>query len=330
MNMIEVQNLVKRYGDFTAIDGVSFTVAPGDFFGFLGPNGAGKTTTMRILATLLKKTSGEARVNGHDVDRDPNGVRRGIGFAMQEISLDNMASGWENLQLLGVLYGLTPKEARARAGELLEIVGLTKVADQWVTKYSGGMRRRLDLAGVLMHSPPLLFLDEPTQGLDPQARRVIWDYIKKLNADGATIFLTTHYMDEADALCRELAFVDKGKIVRQGSPAQLKEEMGGDLVTLKFADEDRATDAETTVRRALGPDARIDTTDSQIRVAVRGAGALVPRLIAALGESGNSPVALSLTEPSLEDVFVKLVGRSIADETSQLVEGRDPFIQGRQ
>jgi ABC-2 type transport system ATP-binding protein len=330
-NIITVEHMVKRYGDFTAVNDISFTVQEGDFFGFLGPNGAGKTTSMRILATLLKMTSGQATVAGHDVNKNPNGVRRSIGFAMQEISLDNLATGWENLQLLGVLYGLTPRQSRARAGELLEVVGLTKVADQFVNKYSGGMRRRLDLAGVLMHSPAVLFLDEPTQGLDPQARRTIWDYLEELNKKGSTIFLTTHYMDEADILCRELAFIDKGNIVKQGTPAQLKEEIGGELIILKFAPGANIPAIEQVIRETAAANISLQTQDQQITVAAKGAEALIPKLIAALDDAHSSPISLSMTQPSLEDVFVKLVGRSIlSDDTSGLIEGRDPFIQGRQ
>jgi ABC-2 type transport system ATP-binding protein len=258
--IIEVKNLIKQYGDFKAVDDLTFSVEKGSFFGFLGPNGAGKTTTMRILSTLLKATSGSVTVAGADVGKDPNTVRRAIGFAMQDTSLDNMASGYENLQLLGVLYGQTPKESRARADELLEVVGLQKVAGKWVNQYSGGMRRRLDLAGTLMHSPEVLFLDEPTQGLDPQARRDIWDYLRKLNTEGTTVFLTTHYMDEADALCEDVLFIDHGQLIERGTPKALKKE--------------------------------------------------------------------HKTE-NLEDIFVKLVGHAIhGEDESNLVKGRDPFIEG--
>ena len=327
---ISVTNLVKRYGDFTAVDDISFEVDEGDFFGFLGPNGAGKTTTMRILATLLKKTSGTVLVAGQDVNRNPDGVRHAIGFAMQDISLDNLASGWENLQLLGVLYGLSPSGAKKRAGELLDIVGLSKVASQYVNNYSGGMRRRLDLAGALMHSPKILFLDEPTQGLDPQARRTIWEYLRKLNADGSTVFLTTHYMDEADELCRELAFIDKGKIVKQGSPAALKTELGGDVVHLKFGEGADIEAAQRIVTESAGPEATVTVTDGDIQFAARGADTLIPSLIGSLNAKGMPVKSLTLHQPSLEDVFVKLVGRSIQDEdTSGLVKGRDPFVQGR-
>lgn len=333
--IIEVENLVKRYGDFLAVDDISFVVPEGDFFGFLGPNGAGKTTTMRILSTLLAKTSGRVMVAGFDVAREPERVKKNIGFAMQEISLDNLASGRENLQLLGVLYGLSPRQAKARADELLHVVGLSKVADKWVNAFSGGMKRRLDLAGVLMHHPQVLFLDEPTQGLDPQARRVIYDYLQKLNGEGTTVFLTTHYMDEADMLCRRLAFVDKGKIVRQGTPAELKDSLGGEVITLKFARADLLDKAEAAVRPAAGHDAIIHRQTpagqpAQLTVAVRGgADRLVPRLIADLDAAQTPPQSLSVSQPSLEDVFVQLVGRSILeDDETGLVKGRDPFVEG--
>ena len=367
-SIIEVLDLVRRYGEVTAVDGISFSVAEGDFFGFLGPNGAGKTTTMRILATLLKKTSGAVRVAGFDVEREPDGVRRAIGFAMQDVSLDSLASGYENLQLLGVLYGLTPRQARARAEELVEMVGLGKVADRWVNSYSGGMRRRLDLAGTLMHHPRLLFLDEPTQGLDPQARRTIWDYLRRLNAEGTTVFLTTHHMEEADILCRNLAFIEHGKIVQQGTPVELKAEMGGDLITLQFQPGVAMAPVERALASALGQDTSVQVlgrsdvpvpgeplqnhehdphaqrvmpdADSivrsplsadgrQITLCAHHAAALAPRLIRELDAIQVAPLSLSISQPSLEDVFVKLVGRSIMDDDSQLVKGRDPFVEGR-
>ena len=329
MNSVEVSHLVKQYGDYTAVDDISFTVKEGAFFGFLGPNGAGKTTTMRILSTLLKKTSGDVKVSGFDVEADPNGVRHSIGFAMQDISLDNMATGWENLQLLGVLYGLTPLESRKRAGELLDIVGLSKVADQFVTSYSGGMRRRLDLAGVLMHSPKVLFLDEPTQGLDPQARRTIWDYLQKLNADGTTVFLTTHYMDEADILCEKLAFIDKGKLVAQGTPHELKSKMGGDVMVLEFKEGSNLASIEKLVGSSLHT--QVERKGEAIVATAENMDQRLPKLIAALDENKTAPKSVHITQASLEDVFVKLVGRSFQEEdASQLVKGRDPFIQGRQ
>ncbi|MDQ2732734.1 MAG: ATP-binding cassette domain-containing protein, partial [Armatimonadota bacterium] len=293
--IIEVDNLVKKYGEATAVDNISFTVSEGLFFGFLGPNGAGKTTTMRILATLLKKTSGSVTVAGFDVDRRPDDVRRAIGFAMQDISLDNLASGYENLQLLGVLYGLTPAQSRARAGELLETVGLSKVAERWVNSYSGGMRRRLDLAGVLMHSPRILFLDEPTQGLDPQARRTIWDHLRALNKEGSTIFLTTHYMDEADILCDTLAFIDQGKIVCHGTPQGLKDEMGGNIVTLRFQPTVSLDAVRSVLQSTFGSDAVITTKDQDVQVTSHHAEETLPRMIQDLNATGLAPLSLSVS-----------------------------------
>lgn len=226
-HIIEVKNLVKKYGDFEAVKDISFHVNKGEFFGFLGPNGAGKTTTMRILATLLDKTSGDVKVAGFDTAHQQNQVRHEIGFAMQDVALDSMANAYENLQLLGVLYGMSKADAKKRAEELIERLGLSRVADKWMKAYSGGLRRRLDLAGVLMHRPNILFLDEPTQGLDPQARRTIWEYIGELNKDGTTVFLTTHYMDEAEQLCERLCIIDKGEIVAEGSPEQITKNAAG-------------------------------------------------------------------------------------------------------
>ncbi len=228
-----VENLVKVYsGDVRAVDGIDFSVAAGEFFGFLGPNGAGKTTTMKILSTLLKKTSGRVVVAGHDVDHDAKAVRRSIGFAMQEVGLDDLATGQDFLRLQGVLYGLSNRESQDCAGELLELVGLASVAKRKVGTYSGGMRRRIDLVAAMMHKPNLLFLDEPTTGLDPQSRIAIWDHLKQLNEQGVTIFLTTQLMDEADRLCKRLAIIDKGTIVAEGSPHSLKATIGGDVVQL--------------------------------------------------------------------------------------------------
>lgn len=225
---IEVQNLTKVYdNDFKAVDDISFSVSKGEFFGFLGPNGAGKSTTMRILATLLTPTQGQVHIAGFTLGRQDDQIRRAIGFAMQGVALDEMASAWENLYLIGSLYGLSRGEIRTRAGELLNLLNLEKVADSWVKNYSGGMKRRLDLAAVLMHRPKILFLDEPTEGLDPAARRVIWDYLKNLNQQGVTIFLTTHFMQEADELCQRISIIDQGKVITTGSPAALKAEIGG-------------------------------------------------------------------------------------------------------
>ncbi|MBI1730166.1 ATP-binding cassette domain-containing protein [Candidatus Acetothermia bacterium] len=227
---IRVEKLSKVYKNSTrAVDDISFTVRDGEFYGFLGPNGAGKTTTMRILATLLRPTSGAVQVAGFQLGKEDDAIRRSIGFAMQGVTLDSTASAWENLILIGALYGLSKKEAIACGTKLLNLLNLEKVADSWISQYSGGMKRRLDLAAVLMHHPKLLFLDEPTEGLDPAARRVIWNYLKEMKNDGTTIFLTTHYMEEADELCERISIIDHGKIIVTQPPEELKRAVKGTL-----------------------------------------------------------------------------------------------------
>ena len=229
--IVEVEQLVKVYaGGTRAVDGIDFIVKEGEFFGFPGPNGAGKTTTMKVMSTLLRKTSGRVTVAGHDVDADPKAVRRSIGFAMQEVGLDDLAKGKDFLVLQGVLYGLSRREAGRRADEMLDLVGLGHVAGRRVGTYSGGMRRRIDLVGALMHRPRLLFLDEPTIGLDPQSRLAMWDHLTQLNKEGVSILLTTQMMEEADRLCQRIAIIDQGKIVAEGSPRALKGEVGGDVI----------------------------------------------------------------------------------------------------
>ena len=227
MPAISVEHLTKTYKSGTkAVDDISFEVKEGEFFGFLGPNGAGKSTTMKILSTLLKSSDGVVTVNGLTIGKDDGKIRENIGFAMQGVALDDLATPMENLKLIGVLYGLSPKKAEKRANHLLDILSLNSVRGTWVKNFSGGMKRRLDLAAVMMHEPKMLFLDEPTEGLDPAARRVIWDYLKQRNKKGTTIFLTTHYMDEADELAERLSIIDGGKIIATGSPKQLKEKAG--------------------------------------------------------------------------------------------------------
>ncbi len=229
-NAISVDTVRKVYGNNTeAVAGISFTIPRGEFFGFLGPNGAGKTTTMRMLATLLVPTSGTVRINGYTLGTDNHRIRQSVGFAMQGITLDLTASALENLVLIGVLYGSSPAEARERALHLLELFRLKDVAAYWVKNYSGGMKKRLDLAAALMHDPAILFLDEPTAGLDPVARLHLWKYLRTLNENGTTIILTSHDMQEVDALCERISIIDKGQIIVTGSPQQLKQRVGGTM-----------------------------------------------------------------------------------------------------
>ncbi len=315
-NMVEVGDLVKIYpGGTRAVSNIDFSVSKGDFFGFLGPNGAGKTTTMKILATLLKKTSGVVTVAGRDVDSEPKAVRRSIGFAMQEVGLDDLAAGRDFLRLQGVLYGLSARESRRRADDLLELVGLTSVAGRRVGTYSGGMRRRVDLAGALMHSPDLLFLDEPTVGLDPQSRLTMWEHLDNLNAGGVTILLTTQMMEEADRLCRSIAIIDQGRIVAEGSPQSLKADVGGDVVqvVLEGADDALYAKAEDALRQRARVDA-VNRADHGLAVTVKDGSAAVPAIVGLLHDDGIPVANLSVARPSLDDVFLKHTGRTIRVE----------------
>lgn len=226
-NIIEVNNLTKIYKRGNkAVDGITFSVKKGEFFGLLGPNGAGKTTTINMLVNLVKKTAGSAKIDGFEVSDQSNKVYERIGFAMQEVGLDETATAREMMQLHGRLYHMPKKEIEEQIKKLLELVELERVADRYVSTYSGGMRRRFDLVLSLLHKPKILFLDEPTTGLDPHARRLIWNYLRNLNKEGMTIFLTTHAMEEAEALCRRVAIIDKGKIVADGSPEELMRKYG--------------------------------------------------------------------------------------------------------
>ena len=322
---VHVRDLDKTYPRGAhAVAGISFDVAPGEFFGLLGPNGAGKSTTLKILATLLKKTSGTVVVAGHDVDGDPAAVRRSIGFAMQDVGLDDLASGSDFLTLQGILYGLHRNEAKRRAGELLELVGLTDVASRKVGAYSGGMRRRIDLASALIHRPALLFLDEPTTGLDPQSRLAIWEYLEKLNADGVTIVLTTQIMEEADRLCRRLAIIDYGKIAAEGSPRTLKSQMGGDSIAITLDAPPGDTDiasravvlakARPYVTAAFAEAGRLTVVVSASAAgdtAVKDGRGAVPDLLRLLQDDGIAVRELAVSTPTLDDVFLKLTGRQI-------------------
>ncbi|MHA2405407.1 MAG: ABC transporter ATP-binding protein [Candidatus Hermodarchaeia archaeon] len=236
ISIIEVKELTKVFnGDVTAVDNISFTVEKGEIFGFLGPNGAGKTTTLNMLATILRPTSGTASVNGKDIREDSEEVRRSIGFVFQDPTLDTELTGRENLDFHGRLYGLSKKERKDRIREILEVVQLTERADDFVKTYSGGMKRRLEIGRGLLHYPKVLFLDEPTLGLDPQTRRAIWEYIQKLNQEqNVTIILTTHYTDEADHLCDRIQIIDLGKIVANDTPENLKARLEGDIIGLQF------------------------------------------------------------------------------------------------
>lgn len=318
--LVDVANLVKVYPDGTrAVDDVSFDVQEGEIFGFLGPNGAGKTTAIRILVTLLPMTSGTARVGGYDVDRDPNAVRRLIGYTGQFIGIDVDLTGRENLMLQGRLHGMTVADARVRADGLLEVMGLLEVADKRAGAFSGGMRRRLDVAEALVHGPRLVFLDEPTTGLDPQTRLAVWRYLEELNTAGATIFLTTQYMEEADRLCGRLAIIDHGRIVATGTPNGLKAEIGGEVVTITLQDDVGVEAIERAVRALADfPGAGEPTAfDRSIALPVRDAGRSLSDLIRRLDEAGVEIARLTLSTPTLDEVFLRHTGeRMRVEETA--------------
>ena len=301
---VEVDGLVKQFGRFTAVDGVSFAVEPGELFGFLGPNGAGKTTTISILCTLLSPSGGSAAVAGHDVAREPAAVRSSIGLVFQEITLDDYLTGSENLKFHAVLYGCHPGQVRERAAPLLEMVGLTDRADQQVRFYSGGMKRRLEIARGLLHAPKVLFLDEPTIGLDPQTRVHIWDYVDTLRErEATTMFLTTHYMDEAER-CDRIAIIDQGRIVAIDTPDALKASIGDDIVTVVTSDDEAAREE---IGRSLGVNGEM--TEDGLRLRVPKGDEFVPSLF----EHGLDVRSVSVRRPSLDDVFLEYTGRDIRD-----------------
>jgi ABC-2 type transport system ATP-binding protein len=331
--IVEVDDLVKVYpatrgGEpVRAVDGVTFRVGAGEFFGFLGPNGAGKTTTIRILATLTRPTSGRASVAGVDVLADPGAVRSRIGLAMQTVALENMLTGRENLELIGRLHRVPARELRERVDELLELMNLTAAAKRLAGTYSGGMRRRLDLATALVHRPAVLFLDEPTEGLDPQSRTALWDELTRINRHGTTMFLTTHYMEEADHLCDRLAIVDGGKIAIEGTPAELKRSIGADAVEIALAHGDgteslAAAQASALDRlRAIDGVIGVEPSLMGVSVAVANAQAAVPALLRGLDADGIRVAGLTMREPSLDDVFMRYTGRHIrAEEADRPLE----------
>jgi ABC-2 type transport system ATP-binding protein len=302
---IEVTDLVKSYGDVEAVRGVSFTVPPGEVFGFLGPNGAGKSTTINMLCTLARPTSGAARVNGYDITTQRDDVRRHIGLVFQDQTLDGHLTAAQNLRMHAELYGIDPGLVPERMRQMLEMVDLWDRRDQQVLTFSGGMRRRLEIARGLLHSPRVLFLDEPTVGLDPQTRSSIWRYIRALqDTEGTTIFMTTHYMDEAE-FCDRIAIMDRGELVVLDTPEALKASVGADRVVLGTADNDAALAA---LRERFGADASI--AEGAVTFHVEAGEAFVPRLFAELGVAITS---VSVSRPTLDDVFMRHTGTTIRD-----------------
>ena len=317
-NAIEATGLRKSFkGGVDAVRGVDLSVREGEVFGFLGPNGAGKTTTVRMLCTLLPLTGGTARVAGHDVAKEPAAVRRDIGVALQEIGLDPIQTGREILTLQCGLYGMPADAATTRTNELLELVGLTDAADRLTKTYSGGMKRRLDLAAALVHEPAVLFLDEPTTGLDPASRATVWDEVRRINGSGTTIFLTTQYLEEADQLCDRLAIIDRGESVAAGTPEELKSAMGHDVLTITLPEADHEA-ARAAVAELPGVQ-RVAGEQDALTLYVDNGAQSVPLVVRRLGEVGLEPKAISVARPTLDDVFLKATGRRLegAEEASE-------------
>jgi ABC-2 type transport system ATP-binding protein len=318
--MIETHGLTKtfkaRKKSVQAVRGVDLKVHRGEIFGFLGPNGAGKTTTMRMLATLLDPTSGQAKICGYDLLREPGKVRTQIGYVGQKGGAEVMETGRENLTLQGSLYGMSRTDAFQRAAELTNRLDLQPFADRLVRTYSGGQRRRLDITMGMMHRPSLLILDEPTTGLDPQSRARIWEEIRRLRDEGITVFLTTHYMDEADALCDRLAIIDNGMIVGENTPTALKQSIAGDIISLGLQ---MQNGTGTRIKEALAdrPFLReLQETDGGVQLYVERGEEVLPDVLRLLDQTGASVRTVTLARPTLEDVFLRLTGRSLREEQS--------------
>jgi ABC-2 type transport system ATP-binding protein len=309
---IEAHELTKTYrGGVRALDGLGFSVEAGTVFGLLGPNGAGKSTTVKILTTLSLPDSGQARVAGVDVLAEPDRVRRAIGLVGQRSGVDLEATGRENLTLQGQVYGLRGPELRARVGELLERFGLAEAADRVARGYSGGMQRRLDIAMGLIHRPRVLFLDEPTTGLDPEVRADMWAEIAHLSAEGLTILLTTHYLEEADRLAGRLAIVDRGRVVAEGSPDELKGELRGDAIQVELGDPEPDGRAQGALDRVPGV-WEVTVEGRSLRARTQDGSAAVPAVLQALEAGGLRVASVTIARPSLDDVYLRHTGRSFA------------------
>jgi daunorubicin resistance ABC transporter ATP-binding subunit len=313
---IKVEQLTKRFGEVVALDGLDLDVPAGTVFGLLGPNGAGKTTLVRVLATLLEPTAGRASVLGHDVVAEPLAVRRRIGLAGQFAAVDAELTGRENLEMIGRLCRLRAPDARSRAEDLLERFGLVEAADRRAGTYSGGMRRRLDLAAGLIDRPPVVLLDEPTTGLDPASRQELWRIVEELRRDGTTVLLTTQYLDEADRLAKEIAVVDHGRIAAQGTPAQLKSAIGGNVLSVRLVNPSEADDAACALAElAAGDEVRVDAADGEIRLAVTNP-ALSAEAIRRLDARRLDLASVEVQQPSLDDVFLALTGHAVEGKST--------------
>jgi ABC-2 type transport system ATP-binding protein len=311
---IEIEGLQRHFdGGVVAVAGIDLEVAEGEIYAFLGPNGAGKTTTVRMLTTLLKPTGGRATVAGHDIVRDPSAVRRSIGVALQEAALDPLMTGRELMHLQSTLHGIERADGERRSTALLERVGLTRAADRRIGTYSGGMRRRLDLATALVHDPNVLFLDEPTTGLDPVSRRAIWDEVSKLNQEGTTVFLTTQYLEEADQVADRVGIIDEGRMAAEGTPEALKAQIGRPHLELTLSDADSEAAKEILARFGEPLPAK----DGALLVSLERGASDVALIVRALDDAGHSVETLNLVQPTLDDVFVVKTGRHLEGSEEQ-------------
>jgi ABC-2 type transport system ATP-binding protein len=315
---IRAEGLVRRFGDFTAVDGLDLDVAPGEIYGFLGPNGAGKSTTVRVLCTLISPSGGSAVVAGHDVRTESEAVRLRIGVALQEAALDPKQTGMELLRLQGRLYGLSKKEVGQRLDDLRDLVDIGDAFDQMIGTYSGGMKRRLDLAAALVHNPEVLFLDEPTTGLDPLSRARVWEEVHRLNDQlGTTIFLTTQYLEEADELADRVGIISAGKLVAEGTPEALKRQIGEDLLVIKI--EGDATKALAAVKKIKGVTS-VELHGEELSVAATDGASVVSPVAVALSGNDIRVKHLTLRTPTLDDVFLELTGNRIGVGTDSTEE----------
>ncbi|NUB90119.1 ATP-binding cassette domain-containing protein [Haloterrigena sp. SYSU A121-1] len=324
-NAIDARHVELTYADGTeAVADLSLEIRAGEFFGFLGANGAGKTTTIKVLATLLKPTGGSVAVNGYDVESEPRAVRESIGYMAQETSIDPELTARENIRFACEAYGVPAADRGERIDDLLELVDLAGVANKVAKDFSGGMKKRLDAATALVHDPPIVFLDEPTTGLDPKARNRLWDYFERINDRGTTVFLTTQYLEEADQLCDRIGVIRDGTIVADGSPAELKDRVGGAVLEIELTDSDAQTRErarEVALEAAVFDDAPIETTDDGLSVRSTAARRRGPELLVALKEAGIPITGFNVRDPTLDDVFLAITGEGLDEDEAATEPG---------
>lgn len=330
-----IQNLQKSYGNIQAVKDISLTVNQGEIFGLLGPNGAGKTTTIRCLTTLAKPNSGSIKVAGIDAIASPKLVRQKLGYVAQEVALDKILTGRELLQLQASLYHIKPKIAKARINELLNLLGLTEYGDRQTGTYSGGLRKRLDLAAGLLHQPPILVLDEPSVGLDIESRLIVWDFLRQLKAAGTTILITSHYLEEIDALADRLAIIDQGKVIAEGTPSELKDHIGGDRITLKireFSSQEEAEKAKYYLEKLPFVQEIIinNSQGNSLNLIVTPQSNPISKIEQSLKEINLPIFSISQSRPSLDDVYLEATGRTLIDAELAASNTRDLKAEKKQ